>query len=102
MVVGDYLRPFPPHGSEGIAVVGNGGRVPKVSPPSSGQIRGENLREDISTESPRTSPHVNLRVGSKVGAEGVGGGVLVGGAGVHDGVGPASGWWGCGPAWGLG
>ncbi len=63
---GGYLRPFPPHGSEGISVVGNGGE--SLSP--SGQIRGENLREDISTESPRTSPHVHWGLGQKWAASG--------------------------------
>ena len=56
---GEYLRPFPPHGSEGISVVGNGGE--SLSP--SGQIRGENLREDF--QSPRTSPHVHWGLGQK-------------------------------------
>jgi hypothetical protein len=64
-----------------------------------GRYREESLREDDNVLSPR-SPHVQLGlVCIKVGEDGVGGGV-VGGAGVHDGVGPAFG--DCGPAWGLG
>ncbi len=51
---------------------------------------------------PSYLPPRTLGVGTKVGEEGVEGGVIVGGAGVHDGVGPAIGWLGCGPAWGLG
>ena len=62
---GDYRRPFPPHGSEGIAVVGNGGESPYGLSPR-GQIRGENLREDIlPSVSPRTSPHVHWGLGRK-------------------------------------
>ena len=58
-VGGGHLRPFAPHGSEGISVVGNGGE--SLSP--SGQIRGENLREDF--QSPRASPHVHWGLGQK-------------------------------------
>jgi hypothetical protein len=42
-----------------------GGRGANVSPPS-GQIRGENLREDIlPSVSPRTSPHVQQGLGQR-------------------------------------
>jgi hypothetical protein len=59
-----YLGPFLPHGSEGLAVVGDGGESLYSLSPSE-HCRGKNLREDISTESPRTSPLVHRGLGQK-------------------------------------
>ena len=60
----DYRGPFPPHGSEGLAMVGTREKRAEGSSPR-GNWRGENLREDISVESSRTSPHVRHRVGRR-------------------------------------
>ena len=54
---GGYRGPFPPHGSEGLAVVGKGGERQSLSP--RGGLRGGNPREDISMEPPRATPHVH-------------------------------------------
>jgi hypothetical protein len=56
----DHRKPFPPHGLEGLAMVGTREKRAEGSSPR-GNRRGENLREDISTESSRTSPHVRQR-----------------------------------------
>ncbi len=60
----DYRGPFPPHGSEGLGMVGTREKRAEGSSPR-GNWRGENLREDISVESSRTSPHVRHRVGRR-------------------------------------
>jgi hypothetical protein len=82
--VGGYLRPFPPHASEGISVVGNGGGE---SLSQWADSWGESTRGHLSGV-PSYLPPRTLGVGSNVGEDGVVGGV-VGGAGVHDGVGGA-------------
>jgi hypothetical protein len=75
-------------------MVGTGGQRPNDLSPR-GRYREESLREDV----PSQLPPRTIGVGIKVSEDGVGGGV-VGGPGVHDGVGPAIGE--CGPAWGVG
>jgi hypothetical protein len=56
-VGGGHLRPFAPHVSEGVAMVGTGGQRPKDLSPR-WRYRGEILREDDKVLSPRSSPHV--------------------------------------------
>jgi hypothetical protein len=53
----NHLEPFPPHGSEGVAMVGTGGQRPKDLSPR-GRYREESLREDDKVLSPRSSLHV--------------------------------------------
>ena len=65
-----------------------GGEV-LMSPPQWADSWGESTR---GLSIPSYLPPRTLGVGSKVGEDCVGGGALGGGAGVHDGVGPAIGW----------